>query len=284
MVGERVMKRIAGIHVIVIAVAFMSLSVAAAQEVQKEKPWERLNFNIGGFVTTLNSEFRIGSASLGTGLEVNMEDALGLDSSLFVFRVDGMYRFTDNRRHRFDLTYFDLRRTATKTLQKDIQMGDQTFTAGTTLDSLFDLKIIKGAYSYSLFQDDRFDLGLSVGVYVAPIKIRLSSLRTGDAQEENITAPLPVLGLRFDYAITPKFFLKQNIDFFYMEYEKYKGSLLDAKVALEYNIWKHVGIGAAYEYLQVQVKSEGNNYPGIDMVGKIQFSYGGLMLYGKIYF
>jgi hypothetical protein len=91
---------------------------------------------------------------------VNGEDALGLDSSLTVFRADAVYRFTSNRRHRFDLSYVDLRRSATRTLQTDIQIKDQTFPVGTTVDSLFDIKIIRGAYSYSLFQDERIDLGL----------------------------------------------------------------------------------------------------------------------------
>jgi hypothetical protein len=45
-----------------------------------------------------------------------------------------------------------------------------------------------------------------------------------------------------------------------------------------------VGVGIAYEYFRLQVKAESDNYPGIDMVGKIQFNYGGLLLYGKVYF
>jgi hypothetical protein len=42
---------------------------------------------------------------LGTGIDVNLEDALGLNSSIFVLRVDAAYRFTKNLRHRLDLNY-----------------------------------------------------------------------------------------------------------------------------------------------------------------------------------
>jgi hypothetical protein len=45
-----------------------------------------------------------------------------------------------------------------------------------------------------------------------------------------------------------------------------------------------VGVGVAYDLLRLQVKADGQNYPGIDMVGKIQFTYSGLLLYGKFYF
>jgi hypothetical protein len=278
------MRKVIWIYGIAFALAFLSPSVVAAEEGQKEKPWERFSFNLGGFVATFNSDFRFGSQTSGGGVYVNGEDALGLDSSLTVFRADAMYRFTDNRRHRFDLTYVNLRRSATKTLQEDIQFKDQTFPVGTTVDSLFELQIIRGAYSYSLFQDDRFDLGLSAGMYVAPIKIRISSATTGTAEEEAFTAPLPVLGLAFAFAITPKFFLKQNADFFYLRYQNFEGSLFDAKIALEYNLWKHVGFGIAYDYLRLQVKAQGQDYPGLNMVGKFEFGVGGLMLYGKFYF
>jgi hypothetical protein len=277
------MKKGMRIYVIVFTLAFLSPSVVAAED-GGGKPWERFSLNLGGFVATLNSDFRIGSQSLGVGLDVNPEDVLGLDSSLFVFRADAIWRFTDNRRHRFDLSYYDLRRSATKTIEADIQIKDRVFSAGATIDTLFDLQIIRAAYSYSLIQDDRFDLGISAGLFIMPIKIRLSSSNSGAAEEQGMTAPLPVVGLRFDFAITPKLFLKESIDVFYFQYQSFSGGLFDAKVGLEYNIWKHVGVGVAYDYFRLQFKVDGNDYPGLDMVGKLQFNYGGILLYGKLFF
>jgi hypothetical protein len=277
-------KKVVAISVLAITLAFLSMSVVAAEEEKKVMPWEKFSLSLGGFITTVNSDVRIGSQTAGIGIDVNPEDALGLDSSVFVFRADASYRFTENRRHRFDLSYIDLRRSATRTIQRDIQFRDHTFTAGTTLDTLFDIQLIRGAYSYSLYQDDRIDLGLSFGAYVAPIKLRLSSSTSGNAEEQNVTAPLPVLGLRFDFAITPKLFLKQGLDVFYMQYGNFQGSLIDAKVNVEYNIWKHVGVGVGYDYFRIMIKADGDNYPGTNLVGQIQFNYGGLLLYGKYFF
>jgi hypothetical protein len=117
-----------------------------------------------------------------------------------------------------------------------------------------------------------------------PIKFRVSSSTSGAAEEEVVTAPLPVAGLRFDFAITPKLFLKQSFDFFYVQYGNFQGSLYDVKVGVEYNIWKYVGVGVAYDFFRVQVKAEGGDYPGLDMAGRIQVNYGGLLLYGKFFF
>jgi hypothetical protein len=75
------------------------------------------------------------------------------------------------------------------------------------VDTEFDLKLFKGSYSYSLVQDDRIDFGLGAGLYVAPVKFRISSSRSGALEESSSTVPLPFLEGHIDYALTPKLFI-----------------------------------------------------------------------------
>ena len=77
---------------------------------------------------------------------------------------------------------------------------------------------------------------------------------------------------------------RRDFDAFYLQYGDFEGSLFDAKAALEYNIWDHVGVGVGYDYFRLNIKSQGSKYPGIDLMGQIQFNYGGLLLYGKYFF
>jgi hypothetical protein len=272
------------IFAILMAGALTALPAAmAAEGGSQEKPWDRFTLNLGGFITTLNSTATIGSERTGVGATVNFQEALGLDSSLSVFRGEALYRFGDSMRHRVDFGYFDLRRTATKTLQRDVQIGDKVYPIGTTVDSRVDLQIMKGTYSYSLFQDNRFDLGVSVGAFVAPVSIKINSTHLGEA-DKNFTAPLPVVGMHFDFAITPKFFIKQRVDFFYLEYKSFKGSLLDAAIGVEYNIWKHFGAGLAYNFFFMRVEASSDSSSPVKLNGNAEFSFSGLMLYGKIMF
>ena len=62
------MRKGIGIYVAVFALAFLSPAVVAAEEGEKPKPWERFSLNVGGFVAAMNSDVRIGSQTLGTGL------------------------------------------------------------------------------------------------------------------------------------------------------------------------------------------------------------------------
>jgi hypothetical protein len=98
------------------------LRVGAESDKAQEKAWERFSLNLGGGVTFLKTDIRIGSQS--TGISVNVEDALGLDTNMFVLRGEGIFRLGDSRRHRLDFGFFDLSRSGTKTLGRDIMFGD----------------------------------------------------------------------------------------------------------------------------------------------------------------
>jgi hypothetical protein len=276
-------KKTACICLFALLIILFSLPVNAGEKENEGKPWERFSFNLGGFITAINSDVSLGAK--GLGIEVDVEDALDLNSSVSVFRVDGLWRFTRNLRHRLDLGWFDISRDSSTTLLKDIQIGETLFPLGTEVTTSFDLQVFKGAYSYSFFQDDRMDLGVSFGLFVMPIDFKIDASGTFEGHEsESITAPLPVLGLRADFAITSKLFLKYNIDFFYLEIDQFEGAITDSKLVLEYNAFKYLGFGIGLESFKVYIKAEDEDYPNIDFNGSFEFSYSGLMAYCKVYF
>jgi hypothetical protein len=271
---------------LLVSVVFCSVAFAG-EKTQKntDLPWETFSLNLGGFISTVDSSIGLGVNSIG--VDIDLEDSLGLDTSITAFRVDTFWRFTDNKRHRFDFSWFDLNRDSTKVLAKDIPIGENEFPAGATISSSLDMSILKATYSYSFFQDDRFDLAASAGLFVIPIDYSIRSItnRYNGYEADSITAPLPVIGLRGDFAITPKLFFKTNIDFFYVEFDNYEGSIVDVRMAVEYNLFKNVGFGLGFEHVQVDVEAEGDSdVPGVNFNGNILFDYSGVLLYTKIYF
>ena len=249
----------------------------------KDLPWERFSFRLGGYIADLNSELRIGSDTSGLGVSVDVEDALGMESSMSVFRADALYRFGHSRRHQVNFTYYDFRRDATQKIGSEIEWGDHTYPIGTTVDSFLDIRVFRSSYSYAFFQDDRFRISGSFGLYVMPIDMGIRANGIG-AEEEDITVPLPVFGIKGDYALTPKLFLKHSFEAFYLEYENFKGSIVAANIDLEYNVWKNVGLGIGVDTFRLKIEAEGEDYPGIDFIGELEFNYIGLLLYTKVYF
>ena len=274
------------LSVLAVLLAF-SQANAAQENAAGDSPWETFGVNLGVFVSATDTSFRIGS---GIGLSIDAEQALNLDANTTVFRADALWRFTDNKRHRLDLTWFSLSRDATRVIGQDITFEDKdgnpiTIDAGTTVESNFDFDIYELGYSYSFFQDDRIDLAAGIGLFIMPLDfgIRSSGLVEEDGSA-SFTAPLPVFGLRMDVALTPKWFLRTGSQVFYLEYDNFTGSVLDFKVAVEYNPWKHVGLGLGFDTLRVQLEADGEDYPSIDFKGNVDFAYTGLQLYLRYFF
>lgn len=271
----------------VVSLLFLIQPAFAENPASQDTPWEKFSLDLGYFIANTDTSIRLGS---GLGVSVDVEDLLGLDTTNSAFRVDASWRFTDNRRHRLDFQWFSFRRDGSRTIGEDIHYKDkdgieQTIDAGTHVESFFDFDIYEVAYSYSFFQDDRIDLAGSLGLYVMPIEFGLTAtglLNVGGS--ESFTAPLPTLGVRADFAITPKWFFRSGIKVFYLEIGEFSGSILEANAAIEYLPWKHLGFGLGLDSLNVQVEADGEDYPGIDFKGEVDFQCTGLLLYAKLYF
>jgi hypothetical protein len=255
---------------------------AALAESEAPSPWEKVGVRAGGFYTGLSSDLRLGLTA-GTGLTVSLEDTLGLDSSLFVFRGDVNYRFSRNRRHRFDLSWAGYFRNATRTLQEEIVIGGDTIPVGTEVDTTFNFQIIKLLYSWSFIQDARVDLAFGGGFYMMPLNLSIK-YQTTEQQGGVVTVPLPALDFRADILVAPKLYLREKIDIFYLAAGGYSGSMFDLELGLEYRIWKHFGAGVALESFKLKVKSEEVDSAVALGDGSFAFDYTGLLFYAKFYY
>jgi hypothetical protein len=276
----------AGTVAVLIVALFLVLapvSSLAADNTTYNLPWEKFSIQGGAFFAGLNNKVTVGSE--GAGVAVDLEQALGLDTQNTVFRLGTLYRIGEKRRHRVDLDYLYFNRTASKTVGEDIVVNDNIITAGTKVETTFNYQIIRAAYSYSFFQDDRMDLAASIGLFVMPIKFELSASGLGSRQGDfNFTAPLPALGLRGDFAITPRWFLRTNLDFFWLEYQSFKGMLVDSRVAVEYNPWEHFGFGLGFDNFRLALEAKDKDYPGVDFQGQIKSQFMGVQLYARYFF
>jgi hypothetical protein len=53
---------------------------------------------------------------------------------------------------------------------------------------------------------------------------------------------------------------------------------------VEYNPWRHVGIGLGFDALSMNLEAAGEDWPGIDLNGEVDFTYTGLQLYARVFF
>jgi len=254
---------------------------------QQKDPWEKYSITIGGFISTVNTSIRFGS---GLGIDIDAEELLDVDSSNTVFRVGGLWRFTDTKRHRLDLSWFAYHRDGSSTVGNTLEIEDPDgniiiILPGTDVDSLLNIDIFQLAYSYSFLLDDRIDLAAIFGLFIMPIDIELEVSGLGGGEGIlNFTAPLPSFGLRMDLALAPKWFFRSGAQIFYLEYQEFKGSLLTMHGAVEYKPWDRIGLGLGIDSFTVKLEAEDEDYPYMDFRGNVEFNYVGLQLYARIFF
>ena len=243
---------------------------------------ERFSLGLGVFYSADNAGITLGSKQAGLGIVYDLEDALGLNTTSFVFRGDANLRFGKRQRSAIVLNYFEINRRANKTLDAELVIGDITFPVGTKLDSKFYLSIIRAKYEYTFLQDDRVSLGFSAGLYIVPLSF---AVKSGSSEEQStaFVAPLPVFGLRSDFLITKKLELKESAELLYLKVDNFSGSILDLKLAVEYRAFKHFGFGIGLNSNKLSVAAKGEDYPGVDFFGTVKMDYTGAFLSVNLY-
>jgi hypothetical protein len=264
----------------------MTMAYAQAGEDADKKapyePWSRVDVRVGGFIAFMDSGVRFGVTE-SAGIHVDVEDALGVDSSLTVFKIDAAWRFSYNRRHRFDASYAAFLRSSTYVLEEDLPVGDDIIEAGTQVDSVYNMQVLKLLYSWSFLQDGRVDMGIGGGLYVMPVYIKLAA-EGEESKLQDITAPLPVFDFRMAFLVTPKTYFRLRFDVFYLSIGNYKGSVTDYSLFYEWRFHKNLGVGAGFESFALRVEGSGDGEGLWQPSGAIQSEYRGFVLYGKLYF
>ena len=88
-----------------------------------------------------------------------------------------------------------------------------------------------------------------------------------------------MFGFRLAYRATRKFNVIAAVDYFFLDYDKYAGSLVDAQVFFEHRTFKHVGFGAGLNSfsLDVEVDDDARYWD-------VQILYRGYLAYVSFFF
>ena len=141
---------------------------------------------------------------------------------------------------------------------------------GAALASSLDVKFFIFDLSYDLVQKDNWHLGAGVGVHSADLDFDLLVgvfASVGDDrveffplafEEASVLAPMPNISLLGGYTFADKVYLEGRVGWFSMSYDNYDGDLLSLRLSAEWRPWKRVGVGAGYQYVDVDVSREGS--------------------------
>jgi len=196
----------------------------------------------------------------GIGATLNLQKLFDLQEKVSVMRVSASYKF--NPKHRVEASWYALRNSSSKQIDREIVFDGETYQAGAKMEVYMDSDIYKLNYVYSAYRTNKLELSFRVGLHITSIKTGLSAgynLHTASetlrSDSVAVTAPLPVVGLGFDYEIMPKLDLNFAVDYFALSYDsKVSGAMSDSLLTVDYTFNRYVGIGGGLSRTQMRFK------------------------------
>jgi hypothetical protein len=217
---------------------------------------DKFYFALGAYFPRTTTSAELESAT-GVGTNIDFENTLGMKESKTV--PMGMARWRTGDRWRIEAEYFQLNRTGDKTIDRTVNWGDQTFPVNSTVSSKFDFSDLRLSAGYSFFKTKDKEVGVGLGLHVAGYDANLSGSFNGapiNSQSEKMTAPLPVLSVYGQFALTDRWAVGGRMDRFALKYGKFSGNLTGIGLDVMYQPFKNVGFGIGSRALALKVAAE----------------------------
>ena len=237
---------------------------------------DTFRFTVGGFLASTSTIARLDTSTGGIGVDVNFEDALGLEDRKLVGEGAMYWRFA--RRWHFEADYFGITRRASRTISQDIQWGDETFTAGTDVNSSFRISDLRAAVGYSIFRSADKEVGLGLGLHTAGIRARVEAAGVG-GEAGDMTAPLPVANFYGNFALTNTWALSTRFDWLSLAYDNYTGEIRSVALDFIWQPFRHAGFGFGYHSLLTNLGVDKT-----DWKGQVRLTYQGPSAYANFSF
>jgi hypothetical protein len=176
--------------------------------------------------------------------------------------------------------WFNSSRTNTRTLDRTIEWGDQTYPIGAKTTGEFKFDIYEVAYEYAFLRKDTWELSASAGLHWASLATSLKASIDSQGQvinqhkEASVDAPLPVFGLRGLWQLPHHFNLDAQAQYFQLSIDQYDGHVSDYKFVATWQPKTWLGIGLGYNSFGVKVDVNTSNFDG-----SLNWKYRGPMLF-----
>jgi hypothetical protein len=265
----------------VISVPCCALPIIAQADEWIQPGEERFLVSAGVFLPSFNTDVQVNPGD-GNGTDLDLEQNLGLRRRERTFWGGLTWRFAS--RHRISASYFQSKRDATATAERDLTIGDNVYPVGATLTTQLKLEVIPIDYSYSFIKNEKYELAGTLGLHWSSIRYEVRGSGSVGGRPVNpetdakADGPLPLLGAQFDYhfnrrwtasALAQAFALRLNNDTF-----SFSGKFWNARLSTEYWLWNNVGAGVAVNWFGMNVDANDDRWHG-----KIDYRYFGPQVY-----
>jgi hypothetical protein len=270
-----------------IAIVLLGCSTLGTASADERNPLAaKFIVDAGYFFMSTDMRVRVdGETTASVGSDVDYDDTFGI-GDFDRFRAEASWRIAP--RHLLRAMYFQNNRSASRSVERDISFGDETFPLGATVNARSELTVAQLSYEYAFLRRDNYELAGGIGVHYVDMGLGLDATlvaQGGTASrslDENAAtqAPLPVLGLRGLWRLPHDFYITAQVQYFYLQFDPYSGSLINLKASVVWQLADHVGIGIGYNDFGFRFDIDDAH----DFDGRLRWDYGGAIAFATFMF
>jgi hypothetical protein len=251
---------------------FLGLAALAAPAAQAQSSLGRLydkwQLDLSGAVVIMGTTIRVDGAE-GQGTDVKSDD-LGLPGERFMPRAS--VRWRPGHRHELELGYQFARRSAERTLDREVIFADSTYDVGLDTKTKFRTDQAFLVYRYALKAAERTQLGVGVGVGILPFKFQLDAIgSTGSdsvtsSATKSVIGPTASIGGYGRFLFGERWYLETDLRYIAIKIDRIKPSVVEGNLAGRYflsnKLAAELGYGISSIRITVDPRANGEGFSG----------------------
>ena len=271
----------------IVTCALLAMGIASAARAQSATPAQALIedkfvLSLGAYFFQTDVKAGLNGSSLQNP-DIDFDQTFGKANDATRIRGDALWRITPTQHVR--LMIFDNTIDRTKVIDRQINWGDYTFNAGANVQSKVKYQVYELAYEYAFLHEPTYEVAASLGVHYTDLSLQLSGVATlTDAngttttsfstKQSSVPVPLPVIGVRGAWAVSPTVALGASAQFFKAKVGNYDGHLGEFDATATWMFSQNFGVGLGYNVFRTTIDVTKNDFDG-----RLRFGYSGARLF-----
>jgi hypothetical protein len=272
-------------RLVVYALCLGVAQLTAAEESDDVHPYLNNGFSVdlGVFYPDRQLDLRVNGSLDGINREIDFDESLQLKKADDTFSAQLSWRFRD--RWSVIGQYFRSSDSHRVELEEDIEWGDVVFDAGSFAAIGSDFSLTRIFIGRHLDTSKRHEFGIGAGIHWLHIgafvegEIRINGIPASARRAVSEEAPLPNIGVWYDYSISPRWAFRSRLDLLRADVGDYDGLMVNVAIGVNFQAFEHVGFGLNYNYFELDIGIDKQ-----DWRGSFETTYDGIYVYASIYY
>ena len=228
-------------------------------------------------------DLRVNGSLDGINRAIDFDESLRLKKADDTFSAQLSWRFRD--RWSVIGQYFKSSDSHRAVLEEDIEWGDVVFGAGSFAAIGSDFSLTRIFIGRHLDTSKRHEFGIGAGIHWLHLgafvegEIRINGIPATARRAVSEEAPLPNIGVWYDYSISPRWAFRSRLDLLRADVGDYDGLMVNVALGVNFQAFEHLGFGLNYNYFELDI---GIDKPG--WRGDFETTYDGIYVYASVYY